>query len=167
MKYILNTFLNGGTFSTRDEYYQLITITYPGFLPNILYFIKEDNVCITNTVNTLKCDAERTNISKIYPLTRAEAAFAGGKVDIDNPNYYLTRNPAKNHAWWLLSNDIYRYDNSDYPSIVTVSGNISRGRVTLDYSTQIRPTITLIENLVLKSGNGSLDNPYEVELINE
>ena len=48
---------------------------------------------------TLKCEGKRISETKIFPLTADEIAFAGGKVNLDNSNYYLNKNATSEYYW--------------------------------------------------------------------
>ena len=109
-----------------------------------------------------------------YPIglmTGDEIAFAGGKGGTSLPIpyawYYVNSsglNITGNIWWWLLSPDgwynsgragLFRADGSDDPGYLYGSDVNDEGGV--------RPVISLKGNLVWKSGDGSSNNPYEVE----
>ncbi len=136
----------------------------------------------TNKTPTYNCtnvkDAFSANNSSAkldYPIglmTADEVAFAGGVLDITSGNTYLARNSNKTYSvgevnsWWLMSPNMH----SGVPMMFGISWNngpiLSSGFKTSDtYSLYVRPVISLAGDIAWKSGDGTAENPYQVNII--
>ena len=112
---------------------------------------------------TLKCNGNRINEfnnlgsyilesdMKVATLTADEVVFAGAKVNNNNNNNYLINKPGIFHTLSL-------YDNY-FEFIVYASGLLGGQNVEVN----ARPSVVLIPDISITDGNGSLENPYEVE----
>lgn len=119
---------------------------------------------------TLKCETKKT--SNVGVLTADEITFAGGKKDNNggiNSYYSLNSKGEKyNDSWWTLS--VYGVDDvnlefSTYSMYyVLATGNL-QGQETPQISS-IRPVITLNNCANYLKGDGTSENPYEVDLSN-
>ncbi len=112
-----------------------------------------------------------------YPIalmTADEIAYAGGKsyTVLPSPYAWFYTNSLKNDItgssfWWLISPYSWYGDNWTGSTGWILGG--SRGPAYLNYGIYnnrefaIRPVISLKGNLIWKSGDGSSNNPYEVE----
>ena len=132
---------------------------------------------------TLKCNgtlmtkfADNTNMY-VGTLTADEIVYAGGKVYNGNPDYYLINDYQKSNSLWfwsLSSSDFYNFGSSsgdeafgvDYDgSVYGDSVNFVSGNNTYDvyrYS-GLRPAVSLKANTQIEHGNGTKENPYEID----
>ena len=106
-----------------------------------------------------------------YPvglMSADEVAYAGGKAgsEVSAVWYYLNSNGGSiigSTWWWLMSPYFWSDDGS---GVWSVRGSSSPGHLSyvgVDHSYGVRPVISLKGDLVWKSGDGSSNNPYEVE----
>ena len=140
------------------------------------------NRLYTNKTPTYNCtnvkDAFSANNSSAkldYPIglmTADEVAFAGGVLNITSGNTYFTRNSNKTYSvgeansWWLMSPNMH----SGVPMMFGISWNngpiLSDGFTSSDtYSLYVRPVISLAGDIAWKSGDGTAENPYQVNII--
>ena len=115
---------------------------------------------IINDENSLKCENDNDKLnSKVlsYPiglLTASEAVYAGLDIDSENDNYLNSSN-----SYWTLSPSYYNGINA-YNFIV------KEGKLTVDIVNKehgVRPVLTLNNNVKIKSGSGSYNNPFILE----
>ncbi len=134
-------------------------IVYPYHTTNRLY---------NNRYATLLCNGgDYTERSKMFPLTIDEVIFAGGILDHLNGssfNYssYLRENAMTD--WWLLSY-AGNWDENQTELAFTYYFRFSDGKISMGedyYFSGIRPVISLIPNIELSSGDGSVTNPYVI-----
>jgi len=92
--------------------------------------------------------------SPIALLTTDEALFAG-LLSTGNSNNFLTN--GKNY--WTMSPAYYNGTNA-YNSYISDNGSILESVVSTEYN--LRPVITLKQDTILISGNGSLVTPYKI-----
>ena len=107
--------------------------------------------------NTLNNDNESV-VSVVGLLTADEVYFAGNESYLkDNSNNY----------WWTLTPA--KYDVNSYDSVYWVdeNGNLQTGSpifVNHDKDlTYVRPSITLLEDTLITSGDGTENNPYIID----
>ena len=118
---------------------------------------------------TLKCNG--TNMNKfsdntdmyIGTLTADEVVYAGGKVYVNNLNYYLMNQQELN--FWTLSP--IHFDNTA-DCIFIVNGTTTRGSLQYltggnNISVYLRPSISLLPNVEIISGDGTKANAYVVK----
>ena len=128
-------------------------------------FIAGNKFNVTKTLS-YKCETTgvdgEIDINKVGMLTYDEIAFAGGGSS-SNSNYYLNNNATTN-SWWTLSP--YDFDNtigvirSFYVS--SVGTIMVRPVPSSDWA--LRPVVTLLSNVEISGGNGTIDSPYIVTL---
>lgn len=113
------------------------------------------------TTATLKCDGSNyeTYESYIGTLTADEVVFAGGTVEINNPNYYLTDN-ATSGWWWTLSPSNFNI-NEDVAFNVNNIGGISYNSV--NDNGNLRPVVSLVPGALINNGDGTKSNPYTIK----
>ncbi len=137
---------------------------------------------------TLKCDGKKDrdgeiDINKVGMLTADEVAFAGsiGFDYTDQLTYYLKKNTTSN-SWWTLTplqfidyfSDVYHKDVKSVSSFVSLYGNTLSypNRVAESdfvysgsngFAVQLRPTVTLLSNIQISSGDGTVNNAYVVK----
>ena len=116
-------------------------------------------------IPTYKCDGNRlitgeidTNIVGL--LTVDEIVFAGGKIGIDNSNYYINKNAAAN-VWWVISPSFYVSDFDSFFNVLN-TGLLRENNIINDIRT-IRPVISLKSNVEVFSGIGTLNEPYVIK----
>ncbi len=118
---------------------------------------------------TLLCNGvDYSELSKIFPLTIDEVILAGGIVDHYNSpsanySHYIRENAMTN--WWLLSYAGNFYENINY-TFGTRYFSVEDKRINMLATPGnfygIRPVISLIPNVELTSGDGSITNPYKI-----
>ncbi len=104
---------------------------------------------------TLKCNPQDIYIMKVGAITADEVEFAGSKNE-NNYNYYLyngqnyfTMTP---YFWSGSFGGVFRVDLNGYLAYVSLDWT----------SSGLRPVINLKSDIIISSGNGTLDNPYIV-----
>jgi len=113
---------------------------------------------------TLKCatyeDGTKSTIesSYIYPLSADEVIFAGGKIDVNQGNYYLKGN--NYNYWWTISPSLIA-DGNTGPITYCVH---SQGELITNDDGHARPVITLDKTSIWSKGNGTPGNAYEIVL---
>ena len=105
---------------------------------------------------TLVCDltGTRTNETQVYSLTADEIIFAGGKSKTGNNDYYLFAN--SEFSWWTISPSFYK---SYAFAFYMAKGSLATYGAKL-VSFNLRPVISLISNIEIISGDGSISDPY-------
>ena len=123
----------------------------------------------TNSKDAFSGSNTRAKLNYLVGLMSAdEVAYAGGKAgsEVSEVWYYLNSNGGSiigSTWWWLMSPYFWSDDGS---GVWSVRGSSSPGHLSyvgVDHSYGVRPVISLKGNLVWKSGDGSSNNPYEVE----
>lgn len=105
---------------------------------------------------TYNCSSKDAYILKIGTITVDEAMYAGGKAT-DNKLYYLYNG----QNYWTMTPS---YMNSVYACVYAVNANghlLDRNMVNNIFG--IRPVINLKADITFSSGNGTINNPYEVK----
>lgn len=93
-------------------------------------------------------------------LTVDEIAFVGGKIGIDNSNYYINKNAAVN-VWWVISPSFYVSDFDSFFNVLN-TGLLRENNIINDVRT-IRPVISLKSNVDVFSGIVTLNEPYVIK----
>ena len=134
----------------------------------------------TNYAPTYDCteagdafSGSNTSAKLTYPIalmTADEIMRAGGNVraGLTSPYAWYYLNSANGSItgetwWWLLSPDLWNGSNA-YVSVVygsSLPGRLHNGRV--DYSGGVRPAISLKSCIKYSAGNGTYNEPYEIE----
>ena len=94
---------------------------------------------------------------KIGLLTADEVVYAGGGNV--NFSYYLIKN-TENTVWWALSPDYFHGVNAGVWVVYGSDSDIDNDYVTDDGGG--RPSLSLVSNIKISSGNGTRSNPYKV-----
>ena len=129
----------------------------------------------SNKSDKFTVNSNAGNGKLIYPvalLTGDEISYAGGVKDfgLNEPYSYYYSNSLGNSSvganfWWLMSP--YLTASNGTGGINGVHGldefNGYLGYNSSDYSSAIRPVISINANNIYKSGNGSSASPYEIE----
>ncbi len=118
--------------------------------PSLICPTKEDAFTVDDILNG--------NGGLDYPvatLSADEVSFAGGRVSVENKNYYLYVNT---YVWTISS---YTYTGQARNVLTYHVGYLDNSHSANDIA--VRPVISLNKN-VLVSGNGTWNNPYVVEV---
>ena len=110
---------------------------------------------------SLKCNGEFSKVaSKIALMTADELAFVGYAENIGNTIVYLQENSSSSVNWWSLSPLFF---NGDYALVWVVGGydGYLYGR-NVEYSSDIRPSISLVSNITISGGSGTSEDPYVI-----
>lgn len=108
------------------------------------------------------CDSQYIKEYNIGLISGDEVAFAGGVFNTSNTNYYLY-NSSITDTWWTMSPSYY--DSSlGTVGMLLVTGSNGRfndwiSTSTIEYSSYIRPVITLDTNKI-SGGDGTVGNMY-------
>lgn len=114
---------------------------------------------VTNKIPTFNCLGKNVGV-KIGLLTADEAIYAGALYQNSNNKYYLYNKDITN-AWWTMT-PATGTDTSLYPFIITTGGALENN-VLGSYNRAVRPVINIIKEVEV-TGNGTIDNPYELVL---
>ena len=165
---INNTYTNGSyTLALSNSYttgYSLTTNTYyqarrrlvDAVDPNksaTLLCNKNDNFSVTETANT--------NGKLDYPIgliTADEVAFAGGKYNEKNENFWLRTN---GHFWTMSPSSFYSSNAYAYEFYVSPTGVMNYHYVT--YGHGLRAVINISSNTQIRMGDGTPSNPYIID----
>ena len=143
----------GNNFTLYSSYYKYQQKIKPSFKcsnKNDLYTVSNDkgNKALEYPVGLLSVD---------------EAIFAGAQYNSLNRNYYLYN---ENEPWWLMdaAGSYNNPDDLDRASTLVAAG--SQGIYASDVRKElsVRPVVNLKNNVVYKSGKGTYDDPYQIEL---
>ena len=164
-----------------DSYHQMMSVNFSGI----------SRLVTTNPIPTLKCafgsgstpsnekinlysrytvdvqtikNGAITNGDLDYPialLSADELLFAGAYTSQSNNEYYLNYN--KGYGFWWTMTPGNLSCGSDHKIIVSITTNsISRMMLVTEFGV-IRPVINLNNNVMISSGNGTIDQPYMIE----
>lgn len=111
---------------------------------------------ITNKIPMYVCLGNKVN-TKIGLLTADEVSMAGASTN-ENKNFYLYNENIKT-AYYLMTGAEYK-NGTYYPFLVNTDGSIIANTAG-NLLRSIRPVINIIKNAKI-SGNGSLEEPYEI-----
>ena len=113
-------------------------------------------MCIRDRYTT--SNATQGNKALTYPvglITADEVAFAGGKGCANNSSYYLYTN----QVYWSLS----PHDFNGSASVFYVG---SKGHLSYNFvggtTPGVRPVINIRSDVTISSGDGTMENPYNV-----
>ena len=120
---------------------------------------------------TLKCNGNKegeVDVSNIGMLTADEVIFAGGIISsesdsADMPNYYLV---SQGGYCQTLSHQSFSCNVGICGEALfsfTSAGILNANECVDFYSTNIRPVITLVSNIQITSGDGTVNNAYVVK----
>ena len=111
---------------------------------------------ITNKIPMYVCLGNKVN-TKIGLLTADEVSMAGASTN-ENKSFYLYNENIKT-AYYLMTGAEYK-NGTYYPFLVNTDGSIIANTAG-NLLRSIRPVINIIKNAKI-SGNGSLEEPYEI-----
>ena len=109
---------------------------------------------------TLSCPSGDVYTLKIGAITMDEVVIAGGKWGTPNNAYYLY----SGNYYWTMSPYLFA-PSSTYPAgvfYVNTSGNLISNSVNHTVP-GVRPVINLKADVVISTGNGTIDSPFVVE----
>ena len=125
--------------------------------------------------NNIKDAFSGSNMSAklTYPIalmTADEIAFAGGKCHTETKSYFsqnsLDTNSTNYIRWWTMTpthqTKTIKVKVYDVISISTYGNNVLNDDNDSDYLYAVRPVISIKENAIYKSGDGSAESPYEI-----
>ena len=99
------------------------------------------------------------NYAKIGLLTIDEIAFAGGAYNTENLSYYLIGN-TNSINWFTISPYYYQGTVGGMWSVNGGNGKLARVAIGSNYG--VRPSISLVKNIKISSGDGTATNPYKI-----
>ena len=111
---------------------------------------------ITNKIPMYVCLGNKVN-TKIGLLTADEVSMAGASTN-ENKSFYLYNENSKT-AYYLMTGAEYK-NGTYYPFLVNTDGSIIANTAG-NLLRSIRPVINIIKNAKI-TGNGSLEEPYEI-----
>ena len=124
----------------------------------------------TDTNDKFTVDTSTGNGKLKYPIalmTADEVSFAGGLLVTTAPTwyYYNSANGSSTGTnwWWSLSPD---YWNGSYAYVFFVSGSSNPGYLSntnVNYTSGVRPAISLKSCIKYSTGDGSAGTPYTIE----
>ena len=112
--------------------------------------------------------AENTSAKLTYPvslMTADEIAFAGGVASqtMNTPYAWFISNSAGTQvstSWWSLSPNVWGYGNAYVWN--WNSDGASLGSYRVDYTSAVRPAISLKSCIKYSTGDGTSESPYEI-----
>ena len=126
----------------------------------------------TNKIATLKCSGDMRdqfsttssygNGQLTYPvalITADEVALAGGKYNTKNENYYLRGN----YNYWTMTSSRF-LSSSVKGAIMCVVANGQFSETVVGNSLGIRPVINIRSDILISSGDGTVNSPYQLKL---
>ena len=137
----------------ENTYYGAVVRNYQNKTPSLMCQNKNDRYTV---------DVDDGNKWLDYPIgliTSDELMMAGGVMSLNNTLYYLNNNA----SFWTESPGNYSapYNNSSV-WCVRDSGVIDYANVLSNFG--VRPVINLKANVLISSGDGTENNPYELKL---
>ena len=144
--------------------FNLSNVNGLGYAKNVTYYGANQRLESTSgsaggTGPSLKCNGELSKInSKVGLITADELALAGYASGLQNTTTYLQEN-ANDTNWWSLSPNFF----SDMADIYNAGGsNGYLGNTIVTYSIAIRPSISLVSDVIISGGSGTSEDPYVV-----
>ena len=155
---------SGGTYSTTVPF---------SFRPyERLYTNKTPTYDCTNSKDAFSSSSAEAKLK--YPIalmTADEISYAGGVVAQNASMWYysnsLEGSSISSNYWWLLSPAEFRRQQIVVSTTWAVSAKNNPGRmisITVTTASAVRPVTSLKSCAQWKSGDGSADNPYEIEM---
>ena len=122
----------------------------------------------SNSSDRFTASTSTGNGKLTYPIgliTIDEVYYAGGLYNTKNSSYYIVQNASSGaNYWWTMSPYYWRGSNA---TVFYVGGSSYTGNLNDDWVSNargVRPVISLKACVTVSGGDGTTDNPYEVEL---
>ena len=119
--------------------------------------------CSSDMMDKFSYTSSKGNGLLDYPvalITADEVAFAGGLTGVKNENFYL-KNAA--YYWTMTPSNFYSSYAQANVSCVYPDGMLNIWGV-VAYSLGVRPVINLRSDVLISSGDGTIDNPFTLKL---
>ena len=142
---------DGGTTAHSDNKYNYIVF---GVMSS--FVLSQPSFSCTRDIDKFTVNESNGNGDLDYPvglLTADEVVFAGGG-NTGNNSYYLYTGS----AWWVNTPYMFLVNSSDGLGIDATGSVIGNNVGSIDIG--IRPSISLRSNIVVSSGDGSVNSPY-------
>lgn len=141
----------GGNFTLYSLFYNYQERNKPSFKCNS----KDDLYTVSN---------DKGNQALTYPiglLTSDEARFAGSQQGTLNTDYYLFN---RDQSWWLMdaAGSYYNPDDTEHTATLVAAGSGGLYASDVTQNLNVRPVLSLKNNVIYKSGNGTSSNPYKI-----
>ena len=142
-----------------------ITPNGQGYAKNVTYYGATQRLVSRGnstggTGPSLKCNGKLSKInSKVGLITADELAFAGYAFSLNNTTTYLQEN-ATDTYWWSLSPNYFFRSYAYVWSVRGSSGYFNRSDV--DFTSGVRPLISLVSSTTISGGSGTSEDPYVV-----
>ena len=152
-----NTFCNERSITTTGEISLNKTINFKGG-----YTLNKPSFKCENDIEKFSVTSSYGNTHLKYPIamiTASELIYAGGKRDASNQNFYLNSNV----IYWTMTPFNYYYAEG-------VVGNVSMAYAKvyqfdwLNVNHGLRPVINIRGDVLISSGDGTVDSPYQLTL---
>ena len=143
-------YTSGGGTGTTTTYYGSYIRRYSSRIPTFQCLNKND----LYTINS----AEEGNQILVYPIgliTSDEAIYAGAQQV--NTSYYLYTN----QGYWTISPSGYYYEQPN-TFFIGANGWLDGDDCSVNGNIGVRPVINLDKNVTISSGNGTINNPYQI-----
>ena len=149
----------------RDKYqgdgFSLSSTTYYNGYKRLFTDTNKSVSLTCNTKDKFSVSKSIGNGNLTYPIaliTADEVALAGGSFEYKNNLYYLWNN----ELYWTMTPGFYGA-NSNGCFSTSILSNGQLGTISLSESNNyVRPVINLNSNVSIKSGDGTMENPYKL-----
>ena len=132
-------------------------VTWSSTPNSILYYMGQERLERYKTPSLNCNDINDVYNLKVGLIMADEIAFAGGKYDSENSNYYLYNGK----SYWTMSP--YHWASvSRYTGVFRTAENGKLIYIGVHGTTGVRPVINLKADIQISGGNGTLENPYIV-----
>ena len=142
-----------------DNYATNNTFNYASYDRNNALPYKPSLTC-TRSIDKFTVSKNNGNGDLIYPvglLTADEYTLTGNNVNNSTSTSYLSTGLTV----WTMTPFAYRSGGSLVFSIMNDTNKLASNLTT--YKASVRPSISLVPNIEVESGNGTMDNPYIVQ----
>ena len=160
-----NVFCNDRSIIRTNNYksgYKLTEHTYFAGRTRLLDNTNKSINFSCNSNDKFSSTEELGNAKLKYPvglITADEVALAGGKYYVKNEGYYLRTN---GYFWTMTPSNFYSSNANAYVWDVYPTGLLNNNNVTGSFG--VRAVINLSSQVLISSGDGTLDNPYRLKL---
>ena len=169
---LLTNYIVDGTFCNDRSFASSNTGNGYSLVPTTLYSAYKRLYSDANKTATLKCSqasdrfsttTSRGNGDLTYPvalITADEVALAGGRQGLKNEDYYLRTN---NYYFTMTPSHFHAANASAYVYGVIPAGELYQW-FNVTYSHGVRAVINLRSDVLISKGDGTTQNPFELEL---